>query len=58
MEVCVQTGQQSMGGQLDTKIKIPDKDEWSKYLAYIFHRFEKQSTTDLTAYEDLSSDSE
>ena len=47
-----------MGGQLDTKIKIPDKDEWSKYLAYIFHRFEKQSTTDLTAYEDLSSDSE
>ena len=58
MEAGLQTDQQSVGGQLDTKIKIPDKDEWSKYLAYIFHRFEKQSSTDLTAYEDLSSDSE
>lgn len=39
-------------------MKIPGKDEWSNYLAYIYHRYEKASVPDLSAYEDLHSDSE
>ena len=54
----LQTSEQQLGGQLDTKMKIPGKDEWSNYLAYIYHRYEKASVPDLSAYEDLHSDSE
>ena len=58
MEIHLQTSEQQLGGQLDTKMKIPGKDEWSNYLAYIYHRYEKASVPDLSAYEDLHSDSE
>nr|UYR58338.1 NS1 [Chicken chapparvovirus 2] len=58
MEIPLQTSEQQLGGQLDTKMKIPGKDEWSNYLAYIYHRYEKASVPDLSAYEDLHSDSE
>lgn len=39
-------------------MKIPGKEEWTNYLAYIYHRYEKHSTPDLSAYEELNSDSE
>lgn len=58
MEIHLQTSKQQLGGQLGTKMKIPDKEEWSNYLAYIYHRYEKHSTPDLSAYEELNSDSE
>ena len=58
MEIHLQTSKQQLGGQLGTKMKIPDKEEWTNYLAYIYHRYEKHSTPDLSAYEELNSDSE
>lgn len=50
---------QRLGREMVT-LKVPDKPEWSGYLAYLYRRYESQisGNIDLTAYEDLNSDSE
>nr|WCD44325.1 MAG: nonstructural protein 1 [Duck parvovirus] len=61
MALQVQTEEQQLGGELGTKLKVPDKPEWAGYLSYIYRRYEQAvSTPDLFAYEELgnSSDSE
>ena len=52
MEFQVQTDQQHVGGELVTKMTVPGKDEWSAYLSYLYHRFEKKEP-DLHCYEEL-----
>lgn len=59
MELQIQTNKQFMGRQLETKMKVPGKEEWCAYLSFIYHRYEKAvQQPDLHAYEELNSDSE
>lgn len=40
MEVHVQPKKQRLDGKMVTMITKPDKEEWARYLSYIYHRFE------------------
>nr|QRK03686.1 nonstructural protein 1 [Duck-associated chapparvovirus 2] len=53
MAVSVQSEQQRLGGKMDT-MKVPDKGEWSAYLCFIYHRYERAvEKPDLFAYEEI-----
>ncbi|QMI57829.1 nonstructural protein 1 [Chestnut teal chaphamaparvovirus 1] len=59
MELQIQAEKQQLDSLMASKIIIPGKDEWAKYLSFIYHRYEiQQSQPDLRAYEELESDSE
>lgn len=60
MEIQIQTEKQQLGGKMAT-LKVPDRDAWIGYLAYLYRTYEAKITPgnpDLHAYEELNSDSE